>query len=446
MPESVVIEVPDIGDFDEVEIIEVLVSKGQRVAAEDPLITLESDKATMDIPAPSAGVITELRVEVGQTVSQGTPIALLDAGQSGQSAKPADEAPEKLAEVEPPAADASPQPEQPEQPQPPQQPKTSRPRPADAYRPPPTLPPPVERAGLALPHASPAIRRFARELGAPLSQIRGSGTKGRILKEDVKAWVKQSLSAPAHAPAGGIPALPEIDFSAFGEVETRPLSRIAKLSGAHLQRAWLNIPHVTHHDEADITDLEAFRRSLKSEAEKAGVRVTLLGFAVAILARALSEFPAFNASLHPDGKHLTVKKYCNIGIAVDTPHGLVVPVIKGADRKSVLELAAEMGDLGERARAGRLQVEEMRGGCISISSLGGIGGTAFTPIVNAPEVAILGITRARMTPVWDGAEFRPRLMLPLDLSYDHRVIDGAEAARFTARLAELFADVRRLVL
>jgi len=443
MPESVVIEVPDIGDFDEVEIIEVLVSKGQRVAAEDPLITLESDKATMDIPAPSAGVITELRVEVGQTVSQGTPIALLDAAQPGQFAKPADEAPEKLAEVETPAADASPPPEptpQPEQPPP----KTPEPRPADAYRPPPTLPPPVERAGLALPHASPAIRRFARELGAPLSQIRGSGTKGRILKEDIKAWVQQSLSAPA--PAGGIPALPEIDFSPFGEVETRPLSRIAKLSGAHLQRAWLNIPHVTHHDEADITDLEAFRRSLKPDAEKAGVRVTVLGFAVAILARALAEFPTFNASLHPDGKHLIVKKYCNIGIAVDTPHGLVVPVIKGADRKGVLALAAEMGALSERARTGRLQVEEMRGGCISISSIGGIGGTAFTPIVNAPEVAILGITRARMTPVWDGAEFRPRLMLPLDLSYDHRVIDGAEAARFTARLVELFGDVRRLLL
>ncbi|MDD9854974.1 MAG: 2-oxo acid dehydrogenase subunit E2, partial [Gammaproteobacteria bacterium] len=300
----------------------------------------------------------------------------------------------------------------------------------------------------------PGVRRFARELGAPLAQIHGSGGKGRIVEDDVKSWVRESLGGAPGAPGpgapgpagGGIPPIPEVDFSQFGAVELQPLSRIAKLSGPHLQRAWLNIPHVTHHEDADITDLEAFRRSLKGEAEKAGVRITVLGFAVKILARALAEFPAFNASLHPDGAHLIVKKYCNIGIAVDTPHGLVVPVIRDAERKRLFELAAEMAELSERARAGRLKAEEMRGGCMTISSIGGIGGAAFTPIVNAPEVAILGITRARMTPVWDGEKFQPRLMLPLDLSYDHRAIDGAAAARFAAYLARAFADVRRLFL
>jgi len=307
----------------------------------------------------------------------------------------------------------------------------------------------VERAGVAPPHASPGVRRFARELGAPLSEIHGSGSKGRIVEDDVKSWVRESLDgdgATGPGTATGIPPVPEVDFSQFGEVEVRKLSRIAKLSGPHLQRAWLNIPHVTHHENADITDLEAFRQSLKTEAEAAGVRVTVLGFAIKVLARALAEFPAFNASLHADGAHLIVKKYCNIGIAVDTPHGLVVPVIKGADNKRLFELAAEMAELSARARAGKLRPDEMRGGSMTISSLGGIGGAAFTPIVNAPEVAILGITRARMTPVWDGEKFQPRLLLPLDLSYDHRVIDGAEAARFAAYLARAFADVRRLFL
>ena len=448
MPSPVEIVVPDIGDFDEVEVIEMLVGEGQQVAAEDPLITLESDKATMDIPAPQDGTIDKLLVAVGQMVSQGTPIALLKAvvAEAGDGGAPAAAEPAK-AKTEPtlpttaqPGTDA-----EAKKPQPPdQQPAAT----AIDHHPPPTLPPPVALADgdAALPHASPAIRRFARELGAPLAQIPGSGNKGRILKADVKAWVKQRLSAPHAGGGGGIPPIPEIDFAQFGAVENVPLSRIAKLSGPHLQRAWLNIPHVTHHDQADITELESFRQSLKVEAEKEGIRITLLGFVIKILARALKKFPSFNASLHPDGERLIVKKYYNIGIAVDTPQGLVVPVIKGADRKTIFELAREMGELSERARAGRLKPDDLQGGCISISSLGGIGGTAFTPIVNAPEVAILGITRASMTPVWDGKEFRPRLMLPLDLSYDHRVIDGAEAARFVAFLRESFGDVRRLAL
>ena len=469
MPDTVEIEVPDIGDFDAVEVIEVLVSAGQTVAAEDPLVTLESDKATMDIPAPCAGVITELRVAVGEMVAQGTPVAVLAAeGAADAGAAPAEDtatAPspqpsQPPAQPESPAATETPQLESPaETPQsesaaaPSPQPSPEKP-PADSHRPPLTLPPPVERAGVAPPHASPGVRRFARELGAPLAQIHGSGGKGRIVEDDVKSWVRESLGGAPGAPGpgapgpagGGIPPSPEVDFSQFGAVELQPLSRIAKLSGPHLQRAWLNIPHVTHHEDADITDLEAFRRSLKGEAEKAGVRITVLGFAVKILARALAEFPVFNASLHPDGAHLIVKKYCNIGIAVDTPHGLVVPVIRDAERKRLFELAAEMAELSERARAGRLKAEEMRGGCMTISSIGGIGGAAFTPIVNAPEVAILGITRARMTPVWDGEKFQPRLMLPLDLSYDHRAIDGAAAARFAAYLARAFADVRWLFL
>ncbi|MDD9811774.1 MAG: 2-oxo acid dehydrogenase subunit E2 [Gammaproteobacteria bacterium] len=472
------ITVPDIGDFDAVEVIEVLVSAGQTVAAEDPLVTLESDKATMDIPAPCAGVITELRVAVGEMVAQGTPVAVLaeGAGPADAGAAPAEDTTDAGAAPAEDTAAPSPQPSQPPaQPESPAAeslptadaastpaPSAAAPSPqpspekssADSHRPPPTLPPPVERAGVAPPHASPGVRRFARELGAPLAQIHGSGGKGRIVEDDVKSWVRESLGgapgapgAPGPGPAGGgIPPIPEVDFSQFGAVELQKLSRIAKLSGPHLQRAWLNIPHVTHHEDADITDLEAFRRSLKGEAEKAGVRVTVLGFAVKILARALAEFPAFNASLHPDGAHLIVKKYCNIGIAVDTPHGLVVPVIRDAERKRLFELAAEMAELSERARAGRLKAEEMRGGCMTISSIGGIGGAAFTPIVNAPEVAILGITRARMTPVWDGEKFQPRLMLPLDLSYDHRAIDGAAAARFAAYLARAFADVRRLFL
>ncbi len=309
----------------------------------------------------------------------------------------------------------------------------------------------IEDGAFKKAHASPAVRRFARELGADLSMIRGSGHKGRILKEDVKAFVKQAMSgtaALAGAPAGGagLPAMPAVDFSKWGEIETVELPRIKKLSGAHLHRAWLNVPHVTYHDEADVTELEAFRTSLKDEAAARGVRVTALTFIMKAVANALGEFPQFNASLAPEGDKLILKKYCHLGIAVDTDKGLVVPVFRDVDTKSVFALAEEMAEVSARAREGKLRPDEMQGGCMSISSLGGIGGHSFTPIVNAPEVAILGVTRARMTPVWDGAEFRPRLMLPLDLSYDHRVIDGAEGARFMTYLCRVLGDLRRILL
>ena len=458
MSASLEIKVPDIGDFDEVEIIEVLVAEGQSVAAEDPLITLESDKATMDIPAPSGGVIEKLLVQVGQKVAQGAPIALLrgeDAAaepatkpsksadkESGEkSSKESGKAPSKSAGK---AADKTPSSavdtvkesavESP--------PKSTTESPAPS----PTVDTP--QADGELPHASPSVRQFARELGARLAGIKGSGRKGRILREDVSAWVKQQLTSPSSSSstASGIPPIKPIDFAQFGAIERVALSRIKKLSGPHLQRAWLNAPHVTHHDEADVTELEAFRQSLKEEAARDGVRITMLGFAVKVLANALKKFPQVNASLDADGATLIVKQYFNIGIAVDTPNGLVVPVIREVDRKSIFEIAKSMGELSARARDGKLTPADMQGGCITISSLGGIGGTAFTPIINAPEIAILGITRARMQPVWDGKKFAPRLMLPLDFSYDHRAIDGAEAARFVAHLVQSFGDARRLSL
>ena len=436
MSKNIEIVIPDIGDFAEVEIIEILVAKGDSVSAEDPVITLESDKATMEIPAPADGVIDSISVSVGDKVSEGNVIGTLISG----SAESAASAPAEEAEA-PPAEEAAPEPEAKTAPE---VQSESQPQ----FKPPESLPPPVERSGDALPHASPGIRRFARELGADLSQVRGSGPKGRILKEDVKSWIKAQLSSTESksGSGAGIPPIPEVDFSKFGEVETISLSRIKKLSGPHLQRAWLNIPHVTHHDEADVTELEDFRRSLKEEAAKEGIKVTMLAFVIKILVGALKKYPQFNASLHGNGENLILKKYFNIGIAVDTDQGLVVPVIKEADRKSIFELAREMGEVSQRARDGKLKSDDLQGGCMSISSLGGIGGTAFTPIINAPEVAILGIARSRMTPVWDGKEFQPRLMLPLDLSYDHRVIDGAEAARFMVYLTQSFGDVRRLAL
>ena len=292
------------------------------------------------------------------------------------------------------------------------------------------------------------MRRYARELGVDLAKVKGTGRKGRILREDISGFVKRALAAPpAEVAAGtGIPPIPAVDFGKFGEIETRPLGRIKRISGPHLHRAWVNVPHVTNHDEADVTDLEAFRRSIKDEAAAAGVRITLLAFVTKAVAATLGAFPTFNASLSPDGGSIVLKKYVHIGIAVDTPNGLMVPVLRDADRKGVYDLAREMAELGARAREGALKSDDMQGGTFTISSLGGIGGTAFTPIVNAPEVAILGLSRSRMTPVWDGAAFQPRLMLPLDLSWDHRVVDGAEAARFLAHLARVLADVRRLLL
>ncbi len=460
MANPLAVQVPDIGDFDAVEIIEVVVAPGQSVAAEDPLITLESDKATMEIPAPMAGVVVKVLVAVGEMVSQGMEIVLLDSGDGGESgdgggadsAAAGDSADKTKAESaghsasQPKSADKSPK-SATESAQNAASAADSKPEATPQPEATPASNPLADSA--ALPHASPAIRRLARELGADLSAMTGHGDKGRILESDVKAWVKSQLTAAGASggvSGGGIPAIPAIDFSQFGEVETLPLSRIKKLSGPHLQRAWLNIPHVTHHDLADITELEAFRQALKGEAEKAGIRITLLAFVLKILAQGLRKFPNFNASLHPDGGSLLLKKYYNIGLAVDTPGGLVVPVIRGVDSKSITDLAREMGELSQRARDGKLKSADLQGGCISISSLGGIGGVGFTPIVNAPEVAILGLTRARITPLWDGEKFQPRLLLPLDLSYDHRAIDGAEAARFVTFLCQSLADVRRLML
>lgn len=435
MTEKIEIKIPDIGDFAEVEVIEVLVAEGDVVKAEDGLLTLESDKATMEIPSPIAGKVLSVSVNVGDMIAEGSVVAMVEpsAVDHSISAQQAPEdKPEATAEIS--AEQVASESNEGEQDE------------ADSqFSPPRSLPEKVQQTS-DIPHASPAIRRFARELGADLTQIAGSGAKGRIKKEDVQKWVKKTLSAPAESKGAGISPIPEVDFSRFGEVENIPLSRIKKLSGPHLQRAWLNIPHVTQHEEADITELEAFRKSLKEEAEKEGIKVTLLAFVLKIMVGALKKFPEFNASLAADGESLILKKYFNIGIAVDTPQGLVVPVIKEVDRKTIFELAKEMGEMSERAREAKLSPAELQGGCMSISSLGGIGGTGFTPIVNAPEVAILGIARAKMQPVWNGEEFEPRLMLPLSLSYDHRAIDGADGARFCAYLAKAFADMRRLAL
>ncbi len=455
------VKVPDIGDFSDVPVIEIMVSVGDSVSAEDPLLTLESDKATMDVPAPADGTVKELKVSVGDTVSEGSVILLLETAGGAPAPAPAPAAAPAPAPAPSPAP--SPSPARSEAPDADERPLSeemarkygaSAPDPrAPALRPSPTAAIQELPSKTAF-HATPAVRRFARELGVDLSNVRGTGRKGRILNEDVKGYVKQALSAPAAAaaPAGapqggmGIPPIPAVDFSKFGEVEERKLSRIKKISGPFLHRSWLNVPHVTHHDEADVTEMEDFRQSLKGEAEKKGVRVTALAFAMKALAKSLAAFPSFNASLSPDGESLILKKYFHIGIAVDTPNGLVVPVFRDVDQKGIFDLAAEMADISARARDGKLKPDEMQGGCMTISSLGGIGGTAFTPIVNAPEVAILGITRARMQPVWDGKAFQPRLMMPLDVSYDHRVIDGAEAARFTAHLAGTLSDLRRLLL
>jgi pyruvate dehydrogenase E2 component (dihydrolipoamide acetyltransferase) len=419
--------VPDIGDFSDVPIIEILVSPGDTVAAEDPLVTLESDKATMDVPSPMQGVVQEIKVSVGDSVSEGTLLLTLVAPEEAEE----EQAKESLAEPTE------------------QEPAAEEPASSDA--PAPAAAPPASAEPSDPPYASPGTRRLARELGVDLAQVTGSGRKGRITGDDVRAF-KEGGAAPAAAPAaapsgdGGLELLPwpSIDFSKYGEVEVVPLSRIRKLSGANLARNWVRIPHVTHNDEADITDLEAFRKSMNEEYKKQEVRVTMLAFLIKACVAGLKEFPDFNASL--DGDNLIVKRYYNIGFAADTPNGLVVPVVKDADAKGVIEIANEMGELSKAARAGKLKPGDMAGGNFTISSLGGIGGTSFTPIVNAPEVAILGVVRSAMKPVWDGAEFVPRLMLPLSLSYDHRVIDGAAAARFVKYLVTILEDMRRVLL
>ena len=431
---SVEVKVPDIGDFGDVPVIEIFVKPGDVVKVDDPLVTLESDKATMDVPSPIAGAIQGVRVSVGDRVSQGSVIATIAAaGGASAAAAPA-------------RAPAQPEPESPK--------AQKAPAPAAPASAPAAAPPaaPVDSAAFKAAHASPSVRKFARELGVDLSKVTGSGPNGRILQDDVQRHVKQALAAPAAsaaAPSAGGGALdllpwPKVDFAKFGEVETKPLSRIRKISGQNLARNWVMIPHVTQFDDADITDLEALRVQLNKEHEKAGVKFTMLAFLIKASVAALTKFPDFNSSL--DGDNLVYKKYFNIGFAADTPNGLVVPVVKNADQKGLVAIAKEMAELSARAREGKLSPGDMQGGCFSISSLGGIGGTAFTPIVNAPEVAILGVSRSAMQPVWDGKAFAPRLVLPLSLSYDHRVIDGAAAARFTAYLSQVLGDFRRVVL
>jgi pyruvate dehydrogenase E2 component (dihydrolipoamide acetyltransferase) len=424
------VRVPDIGDFEGVEVIEVHVRPGEHVKVEDPLITLETDKASMDVPSTAAGKVVELKVGKGDRVSAGDVVLLLEPEKGAAAAERPREAEPKPSE--PPRAEQA----------------SARPSPAEG---PPARPAGAAPAGAATGqpassqvHAGPSVRKFAREMGVDLDRVKGSGVKGRITHDDVKAWVKQALQGAAPVGAA-LPALPEVDFSKFGPTELQPLSRVQRISGPRLHAAWVNLPHVTQFDEADITEVERLRKELQADAQKEGARLTPLAFILKACVKALREFPQFNASLHPDGQQLVMKGYFNIGFAVDTPGGLVVPAIKGLEGKSLFQVARELGELSEKARDGKLTAADMQGGNFTVSSLGSLGGTFFTPIINAPEVAILGVSRHKMQPVWKDGEFVPRLMLPLSLSYDHRVIDGAAAVRFTRFIAELLADVDRLL-
>jgi pyruvate dehydrogenase E2 component (dihydrolipoamide acetyltransferase) len=432
------VKVPDIGDFKNIPVIDVLVKPGDRVSKEAPLVTLESDKATMDIPAPTAGVVKELRLKVGDKVSEGSLVLTLDASGDGAAPKPSAQKP----------AAAAPQPAAP----------PARPAPAAAPQPEPRRPAPtpaapatatIDEAGFARAHASPSVRRFARELGVDLARVKGSGPKERVLKDDIQNYVKSELARPRGAEGGmgfGLPPLPKVDFAKFGPVTTQPLSRIRKLSGANLHRNWVAIPHVTQNDEADITELEEFRKVQVEEAKKQGIRFTILCFLLKAVVVALRQHPEFNASLSHDGESLVLKQYFHVGVAVDTPNGLVVPVIRDVDKKGLMELAKELGEVSARMRAGKIAPADLQGGCFSISSLGGLGGGHFTPIINAPEVAILGVGKSTTRPVWSGKAFEPRMLLPISVSYDHRVIDGAQGARFIAFLSSVLSDIRRLVL
>ena len=436
MSQLIEVKVPDIGDFDTVEVIELLVKPGDTIVAEQSLVTVESEKASMEIPSAAAGVVRELRVQVGDKVSEGTLLLLLEPV-AGAVAAPANPAPTRSESVAAPAR-----------------------LPETVALPAPGLPlVEADDPNVVKPHASPSVRRFARELGVNLSVVRGSGPKQRVTQDDVRGYVKDAVARAISAPAGtsqggqagpgdgaalGLIAWPKVDFAKYGPVESKALSRIRKISGANLHRNWVMIPHVTNHDDADITDLEALRVQLNRENEKGGVKVTMLAFLIKACVAALKKFPEFNASL--DGDSLVYKQYWHIGFAADTPNGLVVPVIRNADTKGILQIAQESSALAAKARDGKLSPAEMQGGTFSISSLGGIGGTYFSPIINAPEVAILGVCRSATKPVWDGKQFQPRLTLPLSLSYDHRVIDGASAARFNAYLGQLLADFRRVML
>jgi pyruvate dehydrogenase E2 component (dihydrolipoamide acetyltransferase) len=423
------IRVPDLGSFKDVAVIELLVAPGDTLEVDTPIATLETDKATMDVPSSAAGTVVALHLSRGMKMNSGDLVATIEtgAGVAAVSAPPA------VAAVTSPSAPPAP-------------------TPAPAAAAPPAVGAdvrrdlaPIEGSGSSDAHAGPSVRRLARELGVDLSRVPGSGIKGRISHEDVKAWVKRALSGALAPVTPSLPKLPVVDHASFGPVETRPLTRVQRISGPRLQASWINIPHVTQFDEADITDLEALRQALKSEAAAQGVKLTPLAFVVAACVRALQEFPGFNASLDESGQNLVFKKYFNLGFAADTPQGLMVPVIRDADRKDIYAIARDLAALSERARVGKLAAADMQGGCFTVSSLGGIGGTAFTPIINPPEVAILGVSRSVMRPVWRDGAFVPRLMLPLSLSYDHRVIDGAAGVRFTSWLAGRLADPAALV-
>jgi pyruvate dehydrogenase E2 component (dihydrolipoamide acetyltransferase) len=433
--------VPDIGDFQDVDVIEVHLNVGQHLRVDDPMITLENDKASMDIPAPEEGIVREVKLKVGEKVSQGSLILLLDPAIAAKEApKSAPSAPSvALAEaaVAPPA------------------PSTAKASPATASpAAPATAQNNTSNASFARVYASPSIRRLAREKGIDLNLIAGTGRKGRITQEDLENFLKQGAKAAKEKAAAanqaavgsGIPPIPAVDFAKFGPIKTLEFGRIKRLTAQAMTRSWLNIPHVTHNDEADITSLEDFRQSLKAESEKRGVRITLLSFIMRAVATSLKAFPTFNASLDPSGEKLILKEYIHLGIAVDTPQGLVVPVIRDVDQKSIYQLSEDLATISKKARDNKLAISDIQGGTFTISSLGGIGGTSFTPIINAPEVAILGLTRSQMKPMWDGKGFIPRLMQPLSLSYDHRVIDGAEAARFCRHLAATLEDIRRILL
>ncbi len=436
MSKMIEVFVPDIGDFDDVEVIEVLVAEGDHINEEDSLITVESDKATMEIPSSHSGTVAKIKVKVGDRVSEGSLVLLLDADSAAEPAKEeAVEAPSASA----PEQKAAPAAKAPEKAAVPEKPAVH-----PAKRPPPTLN--IDHDNFKRAHASPAVRKFARELGVDLSRISGTGRNGRILKENVQDYVKQALKAPSSGASLGVEPMPEIDFSQWGDIETSKLSKINILTGKFLHRNWVNIPHVTQFDEADITELEAFRKKSNQEYADKGVKFTMVSFLMKAVVAALKEFPRFNSSLDASGEALILKKYYHIGIAVATPDGLVVPVIRDVDKKSLTELATELRDVSGKARDKKFKPSEMQGGCFTISSLGGIGGTSFTPIVNAPEVAILGVSRSRMQPVWNGSELEPRLMCPLSLSYDHRVIDGAEGAAFSTFLSRVLSDVRYLLM
>ena len=440
MANVIEVTVPDIGDYKNIPVIEVFVKAGDTVKLEESLMTLESDKATMDVPSPASGVVKEVVIKPGDKVSKGTLVLKLEPVDSDAKAAPA--APVTVAA---PVTQSAPAP--------------AVPAAAPAARPPAPAQTsvPIDDTQQRMAHASPSVRQFARELGVDLSRVKGSGPKNRLLREDVQAYVKAALAQP-HGGTGtagtgamgtlgfNLPPMPQIDFAKFGGIETKPLSRIRKLSGGFLHRNWVSIPHVTQHDETDITDLEVFRKSQSEEAKKKGVKITMLGFLLKASVVALKQFPEFNSSLSADGESLVLKQYFHIGVAVDTPNGLVVPVLRDVDKKGLYELAQELGAVSERMRGGKIAPVDVQGGCVSISSLGGLGGTMFTPIINAPEVAILGVGKASMKPVWDGTAFQPRLMLPLSLSYDHRVIDGAQGARFVSFLSQTLSDIRRLVL